>query len=350
MSNAIIYRRFPWENSWDDITDKLSVSDFDIEEQVNGAGVATLSVGNARRWAERAIFPGMQMKIYIKSPDGGVFNRPDFEGYVPPDFQRSVIGIESGMEIPVVGYYDLWNRTFNQHKGLNGLNIVSAMSLLNKQVERQSGVPYMDFAGFYVSSGLAEVSSANDTCKSICIKMRKKMFDNLDPFNPRFFHLLTTPREGNYKPLMSLRREPKITDSPIYTIEGSQLLNIDSEKSNTMLTSVLIGDSDTWFRRVDNADYVHKHFRVMKNIQDGDGGGYKSSYEKSPELIRFANIGRSITVTLHGLHQIPLLSLIDFNSDEEELQGNSIVYGRRVNRSGSIRTELLLRNLPDVAL
>jgi len=350
MTSAIVYRRYPWENTWEDITSSLSVSNFDIEERVNGAGICTLSVGNARRWAERALFPGINLRVYLKTVSGQTFEKPDFEGYIPPDFQQTVIGIESQMDIPIVGYYDLFGRTQNRFKFLNNNNVVSVMHMMNEQVLRRHGSvdiePYMTFAGQYTPPYLAKVSKYDTDCKQIVVNMRKEMMDDTDPIFPRFFHITCTPQGGLKKPLLALRREPSLEGTPFLTIPSKSILNIASDNTNTMLTSVIIGN-DNWSSRYSNWNTMHKYFLVDKDIKDSANDGLDSSYQKTPEINRYRNIGRSITVRLAGLQQIPLLSRINFDSDENELQGNSIVYGRHVTRSGSIQTELLVRNLPD---
>jgi len=350
-TNAIIYQRYPWSNNWEDITDNLRIEEADIEERVNGAGICNLTISNIDRWAERTIRPGFMYRVILKTPSGHTFPRYDFEGIIPPDFITSRIGIESDVCLPIVGYYDMFSRTQNI-RNLNGANIISAMALLNAQVTRGSGVEYMKFAGEVrgVDNVRVPVDMNMDAnCKTLMENIRTLIYDETDSIYPRFYHLMTVQLQN--QPSLILRREPDIHGTPDIIIEPDYVIDVSREDTNNLITSVIIGNKVNWDLRYQNQNFIDKFGRFEIRSEDNeDDGGLKSSYLKTRKLVRNQFIPSSNKVKLAGHWQIPLLSLVEFNSDEPGLAKNSIVYGRRINRSGSTTTELLLRNLPDETL
>lgn len=353
--NAVIYLKYPFETTWTDISSKICVTDFDIEERVNGAGIATLSLSNADRWAERALRPGFQLRIYIKPPSEEQYARPDFEGYIPPNYLPSVTGIGTSLELPIVGYFDHHLRRFNRLKYLHGMQTISAMALLNDQVRRQQGSKYLGFAAEGNPTYLVPENMKLDRyIASIMHELRMGMIDESDPLFPRFFHFVTifAGSTSISEPHLVLVKEPDINGTPLYTMNGRYIMDIEVEMTDSLLTSVIYGSPDK--ERKWTSRYTHENFHDKISLVEEDirgkkeDGGLDSSYMKSISLLRYKSFGQSTTVKLTGMFQIPLLSLINFvNTDEDELKGNHIVYGKRLNRSGTITTELLLRNLPD---
>jgi hypothetical protein len=347
--NLTIYRRYPWSGeSWVDITANLSVMDIDIESRVNGAGIATIKLGEAQRYAERALNPGYHFKIFHKSPDGNDFDRPDFEGYIPPDYMPFIVGIESQIDLPIVGYYDIYGRTQNRHNHLQGMHVVSAMDLLHKQVLKPDGTNFMDFAAECQFTELVPDNFKHVSDIKIAMEaLRMLMVDETNPLFPRFYHFVTVPTSTG-SPILTLRKEPDITGTPHFTINSEDVLRVVGDTTNKFLTSVIIGEENGWSRRYGHQNFRDKFFTIDRDIRSKDDYGLDASYKKTYELLRGRDLGKTLTVTLTNRQQIPLLSLIDFDSDEEELQGNHIVYGVRENRTTTLRTELILRNLPDV--
>ena len=351
--NAIIYLKYPFETTWADISSDIIVTDFDIEERANGAGICSLSLSNADRWAERALRPGYQLKVYIKPPSEHQYYRPDFEGYIPPDYLPSVTGIGTSLELPIVGYFDHFGRRVNRLRHLHGMQTISAMALLNDQVRRQQGSKYLGFAAEGEPTHLVPDDLKLDRdIASIMHEMRIGMIDESDPLFPRFYHYITifAGSPSISEPHLVLTKEPDINGTPLYTIDGKYIKDIEVEMTDSLLTSVIYGDPD----RIWTSRYTHENYHDKVSFIERDiigkkkDGGLDSSYMKSIDLLKYKNFGQSTTVKLTGMFQIPLLSLIDFtNTDEDELKGNHIVYGKRLNRSGTITTELMLRNLPD---
>jgi hypothetical protein len=346
--NAIIYRKLPFESNWVDITDKITVEDIDIEERINGSGICNLNISNVSRWGQRNIRPGFQFRVYLKTTDGRLYWKPDFEGTVPSDFVSSSVSVSSEFQLPLVGYYALYQTVQNRYN-LAGMNPVSALCLLNEQVAHITEGQYMNCSGelYDNNTHLDEDFESDSNCKGIADRIRSILVDDIDPIFPRFTHITTI--YNPVKPTLFLRREPDINGVPDVIINEGNILSVSDDDTDTFLTSCIIG-SDDWNRRYTNRNFAHKMAMYDSDIRTSEDNGLESSYQKTRELIRGHFLGKSIRVTLPGNWQIPLLSLVKFNSSEELLKGNQIVYGRRVNRSVSIQTELTLRNLPEDVL
>ena len=349
MSNIILYRKLPFESNWVDISSKLKIDKVDIEERVNGSGICSLMVSNASRWADRNVFPGQQYRIYLKTASEHQFWKPDFEGYIPKNYMNSNIGVSAQKEIPIIGYIKKFQDIRNRYN-LTGISVPSAVCLLNEQIRHPVQGNFMRVsAKMMETENVSEEVDMTNNCLDILESIRTGILDTVDTLFPRFYHYITTYTRT--LPLLRLVREPDIKGLyPDIVIDTDKILQIQVENTSDLLTSMINGDNSTWMQRYTNRTRQYYMDHYEEDNQDEVDNGYKSNLNKTKLLVRGKAIGKSTRVTLSGNHQIPILSLINIDTDMNGLTGNFIVYGKRISRELTTTTELLIRNLPDASL
>jgi hypothetical protein len=349
MGNIRIYRKYPFDTNWVDISSIWRTDKIDIEERVNSPGIATLTVSNPLGSIGRSIFAGQMYKIWLETPDEHWNPKPDFEGYIPNNYMQNTTGVSSNMDISITGYLQKW-ADYRNRCDIRNFWVPSAIGVLNSQIYHPVQLNYMDYAGQFLESinVKSDIKQEGD-CLSIMKDIRESLFDYLDMTNPRFYHLVTSYRY-NQKPIIRLMREPSLTDTPQIILDPNMILQKDDEDTSDLLTSIILGDTAKWSIRFTNKIREKQMGIWETDAQSKEYSGLESSRKKSISLLRGRLVGKSTRLTISRNTQIPLLALVGIDDPIHDLNGNYIVYGKRICRDKSITTELLLRNLPDEML
>ena len=351
--HADIYMKYPFQSTWRDVTSHLKIPKILIDERINTAGICTLYIQNADEWAENGILPGFQFRIFVYDYERK-FSKPDFEGYVPSDFNPHILGVKKEMELPVVGYYDKHSRIHYTGKELEKWNPISAMFYLNSLVTQPNGNPWMEFQGeMSPNDVIGEGITYDINIKNVMREIMEAMIDSDDDFYPRNYHLVTTPQiDATKQPLLSLKKEPLLTDTPEIVIDWEDILHpVDVDDSDTFVSAAVIGEPENWSDKYRNENREYMQMKSEVDIRSKDDGGLKSGQDKGYTLYRTKDMGKSIMIRTKRKYQIPLLSSVSIsNCPEVELQGNMIVYGKSTIKDNRHVTSLTLKSLPEEIL